>query len=676
MLATQNLRSVTARTAGGASLLLLALPLLGIARLLPAYGVGLWLRLVAASLLLLLPGALVARALRLRGASVTVAWALAALTFALVVVFLIHTSIWIALAVLGAVALAALPFSFRVVAGPPAWDTLAVALVGLAFGIALWHVAGVVQGDALFHLGRVRKLDAFGSLHVRSVDEFANGGLHPGYAFPLWHGFLALVAKLAGVDPMQVMVHEPSAVAPVAFAAAYESGVALFRSVWLGLAVLIATVTAAALAPGHGGSFVLFGQPGTLDRQVLVPAALTVFFLAVREPTWRLLLTLAALGGEVFLVHASTAVFLALLLAGYLGARWLLARRDARAGLLAYAALLVPAAVALAWIAPIVSQTASHSPSSAELARSLARYSSQVHVHSLHAYALRPEVFARTGAIAVAALALVPLAFFAARRRWAAFVLGGSLVILAVELVPWLFPRFASAISLSQARRAAGFVPFAFALAGGAAVLTCFLRALALPLALGAGIALQLAYPGGFGSLHGGGPSAATWIAAAGGVAALAVGAVVHRHKEARGPLVTAAVLLFALPVAVHGFRHWSAAYATDPSAPTPGLLAALRHEVPKRAVVFSDLETSYRITAYAPVYVASAPPAHVADTKANFPYGRRKATIRYFATGDIRIPERLLATWLVVDKSRFHVRVPWKLVYADRRYALYHRAA
>ena len=35
----------------------------------------------------------------------------------------------------------------------------------------------------------------------------------------------------------------------------------------------------------------------------------------------------------------------------------------------------------------------------------------------------------------------------------------------------------------------------------------------------------------------------------------------------------------------------------------------------------------SYRISAYAPVYVASAPPAHVADTRANFPYGRRLAT-------------------------------------------------
>jgi hypothetical protein len=207
-------------------------------------------------------------------------------------------------------------------------------------------------------------------------------------------------------------------------------------------------------------------------------------------------------------------------------------------------------------------------------------------------------------------------------------------------------------------------------------VLTCFLRVLVLPLALGAGIALQLAYPGGFGDLHGAGPSAATWIAVVGGVAALAAGLVFHRHKEARGPLVTAAVLLFAVPVAVHGFRSWTPSHTTDPLALTPGLLAAVLHDVPKRAVVFSDLETSYRISAYAPVYVASAPPAHVADTKANFPYGRRKATIRYFLTGDIRIPERLRATWLVVDRTRFQVRVPWRLVYADARYALYHRAA
>jgi hypothetical protein len=345
-------------------------------------------------------------------------------------------------------------------------------------------------------------------------------------------------------------------------------------------------------------------------------------------------------------------------------------------GVIAFAAFLLLAGAALAWIARIVGETASHSPGAEELRRSLARYADEVHASSLHSYALRPEVFARGGAIAVAALVCVPLAVFAARRRWAAFVLGGSLIVLAVELVPWLFPRFADAISLSQARRAAGFLPFAFALAGGAAVAVCRLRVFALPLALGAGIALQLAYPGGFGSLAGSGPSVVAWIAFAGGIAALVIGAFVRWRFDAGGPLVALAAALFAVPVAVHGVRHWTAAEASDPSAPTKGLLAALRHKVPERAVVFSDLETSYRISAYAPVYVASAPPAHVADTKPNFPYGRRLATIKYFRTGDLSIPVRLHATWIVVDKSRFHVHVPWQIVYSDARYALYHRMA
>ncbi|HYY02244.1 MAG TPA: hypothetical protein VE736_00025 [Gaiellaceae bacterium] len=662
--------------ASGASVLLLALPLLGLARLLPASGAGLWLRLVAASLVLFLPGALVARALRLRGASVAVGWTLAALALGLTAVFTLHTNIWIALIVVAAVGLAALPFSFRSVAGPPSWTTLAVALTGLGFGVALWHVAGVVHGDALFHLGRVRKLDAFGSLHLRSVDEFADGGLHPGYAFPLWHGFLVLVAKLAGVDPTQVVLHEPSAVAPVAFAVVYEAGLALFRTVWLGAAVLVATVAGAALAPGHGGSFALLGQPGTVDRYVLAAAALTLFFLVVREPTWRLTVTLALLGGAVFLVHASTAIFLALPLVGFVVARAVFVRSDLRSGSVALASLLVPIGLAAAWVAPVVGETASHNPGPAEVRRALTRYADEIRAYSVHVYALRPEVFARGGAIAVAALACVPLAAFAARRRWAAYVLGGSLVVLVVELVPWLFPRFADAISLSQARRAAGFLPFAFALTGGATVLSCVLRLAVLPVALGAGIALELAYPGGFGALAGAGPSVVTWFAAGGAAVAVLVGLLLRREWQARGPIPAAAVLLFALPVAVHGFRNWTPSEARDPYAPTPGLLQALRHTVPKRAVVFSDLETSYRISAFAPVYVVSAPPAHVADTTANSPYARWRATNRYFATGDVRIPIRYHAAWIVVSRRRFDVRPPWRLVYEDARFALYHRNA
>jgi len=126
--------------------------------------------------------------------------------------------------------------------------------------------------------------------------------------------------------------------------------------------------------------------------------------------------------------------------------------------------------------------------------------------------------------------------------------------------------------------------------------------------------------------------------------------------------------------VAVHGFGDWSAAASVDRHALTPGLLQALRTEVPERAVVFSDLETSYRIGAYAAVYVAAAPPAHVADTPSNHPYRRRLAVNRFFATGNLSILDPYHADWLVVDKQRFHIQVPWKLVYEDPRYALYHR--
>jgi hypothetical protein len=470
------------------------------------------------------------------------------------------------------------------------------------------------------------------------------------------------------------MLHEPSAIAPVAFAVVYEAGLALFRSMWLGAAVLTATVAAIALAPGHGGSFALLGQPGTVDRHVLVPVALTLFFLFLRHPGWALGLSLAAVGVEVLLVHTSTAVFLGIPLLGFVVARFLLTRTDLRSSAVALAALFLPAGAALAWLLPLVRETASHSPSTMELRRALTKYGAELNVDSLHHYALRPEVVSRGGAIAVAGLALVPLAAFAARQRWAAYVLGGTLAVLTIELFPWVFPHFADAVSVSQARRLAGFTPIAFSLAGGTAVLTGIIGALVLPAALAAGIVLQIEYPGDFGPLDQGGPGWATWLALIGAAIAVGVGLRRERRVEARSATVTCAVLLFCLPVVVHGFRDWTPAASQDSHALTPGLLHALETNAPKRAIVFSDLETSYRIEAFVPVYVAAAPPAHVADTPANRPYGRRYSVNRYFRTGDVGILDRYHADWLVVDKQRFDVRPPWPLVYEDERYALYHR--
>jgi hypothetical protein len=104
----------------------------------------------------------------------------------------------------------------------------------------------------------------------------------------------------------------------------------------------------------------------------------------------------------------------------------------------------------------------------------------------------------------------------------------------------------------------------------------------------------------------------------------------------------------------------------------TPGLVQALRTEVRPRDVVFSDLETSYRIEAYAPVYVAAASPGHVADTRENRPYERRKAVVDFFRTGSLAIPRRYHARWIVVAQRRYELELHLPRVYEDERFVLY----
>jgi uncharacterized protein DUF6541 len=675
---------------------LAALPALGVARLLPETGWGLWARLAAATACLLLPGALVARLLRVPGFSAALAWSLGALFCATAVMFAVHSSLGLALNLLAAIALVALgalvspsntvlqaraapevparagsnPISNTVLQG------LIVAAAGVAFGIALWsltrHLSG---GDDLFHLARVRKLDDFGNLSLRAVDEFRDGGLHPGYAFPLWHAFLALVARLAGVDPSRVVLHESSVLVPVAFLVAWESGKAVFRSAWGGVAVLAAQVAMFALAAGGGGSYKALVLPATASRQLLVPAVITLFFAYTAERSRAGLATVAVAAGGLALVHPTYALFVLLPLGGYVVARVLLARAEVVSGIAGLAAVIVPAGAVALWLRPIAKETVSVDPTAGEVQRALQHYKGQLDVLSDGSYRLAPEVLGRSGAVAVAALFAVPLAVLAARRRWAAFVLGGFLAVLLLMLVPELFTRFSDAVSISQSRRAAGFVPFAFAVAGGAAVLARLLSIGALPVGLAAGIAFQLAYPGDFGySLDQGGPALASWFALGGGAVALAAGIFLPSRfatLDRTGPIAAATAALAVLPVALHGFTHWDKRPVTGKEL-TPGLVRALRTEVSERAVVFSDDATSYEIAAFAPVYVANALPGHVADTKANRPYERRDDARAFFRTGDLAILRRYGSTWLVVDRERSKLRLDLPRAYADARYVLY----
>ncbi len=631
-------------------------------------------RLTLATGVVLLPGWIVARAVGVRGASATLSWALVVVFGALGVTFFVRGTLTLTLVLLLVMGAAVLPFTRG--GGKeraPRWT--AVAVGGAVVGLLLWHVAGEVAGDGLFHLARVRKLVELNGLSLHRVGGFPDGGLHPGYAFPLWHGFLALVAKVAGVDPARVVLHESTVLAPLALLTSYEAGWALFQRVWAAAAAAAATVALAAFAAGHGGAYTSLALPATVSRQILAPAVLALAFATIRTPTRGLVASTAAASLALVVVHPPYALFVLVPFVGFLIVRIAWTREDVRSGALALVALALPAAAFAAWLYPILRDTRSVSPGFVEKVRGIAQYHDQLVVSSLHRFHLAPELFGRTGAVAVAALLLVPFAGLAAQRRWAAYIVGATLAVLGLTLVSQLFVPFSDAVSLSQARRFAGFLPFAFAFAGGLGVLAGLVGRFVVPIALAAGIALQVAYPGDFGAgLKSGLPAWPTWVAAAGAVIALAVGLRtlgVWRTEPREAPAGFAAAVLL-LPVAIHGLAHWSPIRADTAYALTPGLVHALRTDVPGGDAVYSDLETSYRIGAYAPVYVCNGPPGHVANTKLDRPYARRRELRRFLRTGDLAIPRRCGARWLVVDRSRSQRHFKLRVVYRDGRYTLY----
>ena len=173
-----------------------------------------------------------------------------------------------------------------------------------------------------------------------------------------------------------------------------------------------------------------------------------------------------------------------------------------------------------------------------------------------------------------------------------------------VCLVPWLFTPFSDVVSLSQSRRLAGFVPFAFALAGGHGVLARLLGPLVVPLALVAGIVFQALHPGDFGyTLEDGGPAWATWVARRGRASSRS-----SSGFRQRPPLERTAALASGAPAAAGVRARARELVAVRRPAAEPALrrasLEAVRERVPAGAVVYSDREPSYRLGAYAPVRV------------------------------------------------------------------------
>ena len=178
-------------------------------------------------------------------------------------------------------------------------------------------------------------------------------------------------------------------------------------------------------------------------------------------------------------------------------------------------------------------------------------------------------------------------------------------------------------------------------------------------------------------------PEIVVWIALWGCLAALVAGAVLawlRRDRPAvevrqRGATAALAVGLFVLPVAVHGFLRWTPGTTHDPNALTPGLVHFLQREVPARSVVLGDLGTSYRITAFAPVYVVAVPPTHAANTWPNELHKRRLAVLRFLVQPTLEVARRWRAEWIVLTRAepvRAIERQGLRPAYEDKRFVVF----
>ena len=221
----------------------------------------------------------------------------------------------------------------------------------------------------------------------------------PGYAFPLWHGFLALVSWLSGVDPEQSSCATSRRCSRRSrCVVACEAGVAVFGS------------RAARRSPCSRAARALLLRPG--PRRLVRDARAAG---DRRAPA-------ARPGGDRALLHARpgaatrvVAIFGALALdASDVRASSCSSRcsrsRVLATGVRALVGRVVPIGLVLLWLRPIVDETLSHDPSADDARRGhrpVRRRSSSSRATTTSGS--RAEVFGRSGAVAVAALFLLPL---------------------------------------------------------------------------------------------------------------------------------------------------------------------------------------------------------------------------------------------------------------------------
>jgi uncharacterized protein DUF6541 len=485
----------------------------------------------------------------------------------------------------------------------PWWEIAAGALAAGLFAFLAWRMSTGVISDALFHVGRMRKIEDIGSLSITSISSYQNGPPHAGYAFPLLHAAFAGVARLAGVDVATAFIYLQPLCAFLAMLGAY----AFARSLtgWRTAGYLAAALLAWDLCTLINGLVMQINQPPVFAFFVLTPGALMLFIAALRGSRSAAWGSMAAVG-VIALVHPTYAIPCLAIAAGMALGFWRAHLRMPPIALEALAASAVVSGLVAGWIWWVAIDGGHR--------RAVITHSDEFVHRGAHAYLMYPwaPVFGRDYVL-VAVLSLVLLVRYRDLLPTAGALLG-PLVML---LLPGVNTIVIAAVGMGQFHRFWQVLPWPAVLAAAACVAASWLgarRGVAAALLLG----LVLYRLRGMHSFW----REPTSVVVVLGLLAVAVALVPRpRRMVDRGPWWIAVILvagvLFA-PIHHGGSRVLDSARAGPHRTPRADLVTQLTPDVPRyfrrlsgpAPVVLGEEHRLFELVAYANVYAAALPEA------------------------------------------------------------------
>jgi hypothetical protein len=506
----------------------------------------------------------------------------------------------------------------------PPVELAAGAGASLAFAFLTWRLSTGVVGDALFHVGRMRKIERVDGLSLGSISSFQDGAPHAGYAFPLLHAAWAGIARVAGVDAAAAFVY----LGPLCGLAAVLGIYAMTQRLtgWRLAGYLAAVVAAWDLCTLINGLIMQINQPPPFAFYVLAPAAVVLFLASLRGVLFGAYAS-AAVVGVIALVHPTYGIPCVALMAGIIAGSWRAHMAAARSAVLAIAVSSVATVAVAGWIWWVAIRGGER--------REIITHSDEFVHHGAHALLMYPwaPVFGR-GYVLVAIAACILLVRFRPTLPAA----GGMLGMLALLLLPGLNTVVMGVVGMGQFHRFWQLLPWPVALAAAACVAARLLGrwSIAVAAALAVLLLALRAEPEFW-------REPTSWVVVA-AIVATVVGLVREPRRDIeRGQWWAASLLIAATlvaPIQHSGGTVLDEARAGPHRAPrsdlavglTPGVAGWFRRHDSPIPVVMGEEHRVFELVGEAPVYAVGLPEARTRAEPKIDTSGRRQDVQEFFA--------------------------------------------